>query len=107
MQQSGLYSPGEYLRLCPLQCNRCTKTKKYDPNERTYQNSRKELSDEEIANLSIAKFKTLVIRMLTEIIEFGCKMREEMKTTQSEIKENIQETKSEGREARTRINNLE
>ena len=45
--------------------------------------------------------------MLTEIIEFGCKMREEMKTTQSEIKENIQETKSEGREARTRINNLE
>ena len=66
-----------------------------------------QLSDEEIANLSDAQFKTLVIRMLTEIIEFGCKMREEMKTTQSEIKENIQETKSEGREARTRINNLE
>ena len=38
----------------------------------------KELSDEEIANLSGAEFKTLVIRMLTEIGEYGCKM-EEMK----------------------------
>ena len=31
----------------------------------------KELSDEEIVNLSDAEFKTLVIRLLTEIIEFG------------------------------------
>ena len=29
----------------------------------------KELSDEEIANLSDAEFKTLVIRMLTKLIE--------------------------------------
>ena len=29
----------------------------------------KELSDEEIANLSDAEFKTLVIRMLREVIE--------------------------------------
>ena len=29
-----------------------------------------ELSDEEIANLSDAQFKTLVIRMLTELVEF-------------------------------------
>ena len=28
-------------------------------------------SDEEIANLSDAQFKTLVIRMLTELVEFG------------------------------------
>ena len=28
-----------------------------------------ELSDEEIANLSYAEFKTLVIRMLTEMVE--------------------------------------
>ena len=35
-----------------------------------------ELSDEEIANLSDAQFKTLVIRMLTELIEYGCKMEE-------------------------------
>ena len=55
----------------------------------------KELSDKEIANLSDAEFKTLVIRMLTELIELGLKMKEEMKTTQSEIKQNIQRTDSE------------
>ena len=48
-----------------------------------------ELSDEEIANLSDADFKTLVIRMCTELIELGCKTKEEMKATQSEIKQNI------------------
>ena len=36
----------------------------------------KELSDEEIANLSDAEFKTLVIRMLTEIVQYGCKLGE-------------------------------
>ena len=35
-----------------------------------------QLSDQEIANLSDAQFKTLVIRMLTEMIEFGCKLDE-------------------------------
>ena len=34
----------------------------------------KELSNEEIANLSDAKFKTLVIRMLTEMVEYGHKI---------------------------------
>ena len=34
----------------------------------------KELSDKEIANLSDAYFKTLVIRKLTELVEFGCKL---------------------------------
>ena len=38
-----------------------------------------ELSDKEIANLSDAQFKTLVIRVLTEMTELGCKMKEEMK----------------------------
>ena len=33
----------------------------------------KELSDKEIANLLDAEFKTLVIRMLTEMIEFVTK----------------------------------
>ena len=37
-------------------------------------------------NLSDAEFKTLVIRMLTEIIEYGCKTEEEVKTMQCEIK---------------------
>ena len=35
-----------------------------------------QLSDEEIANLSDAQFKTLVIRMLTELLEFGHKLDE-------------------------------
>ena len=35
----------------------------------------KELSDEKIANLSDAEFKTLVIRMLTEMIELGHKRK--------------------------------
>ena len=45
-----------------------------------------ELSNEEIDNLSDAEFKTLVIRMLTELIEFGHKLKEEMKTTQRQNK---------------------
>ena len=48
-----------------------------------------ELSNGEIANLSDAEFKTLVIGMLTEMIELSRKMKEEMKAIQSEIKENI------------------
>ena len=39
-----------------------------------------QLSDEEIANLSDAQFKTLVIRMLTELVEYGCKIEEKLKT---------------------------
>ena len=35
----------------------------------------KELSDEEIANLSDVEFKALVIKMLTELIEFDQKMK--------------------------------
>ena len=42
------------------------------------------------------EFKTLSIRMLTEMMEFGCKMKVEMKTIQSEMKENIQGTNTDG-----------
>ena len=34
-----------------------------------------ELSNEEIANLSDGEFKTLVIKMLTDLIELGQKIR--------------------------------
>ena len=34
-----------------------------------------QLSNEEIANLSNVQFKTLVIRMLTEMVEYGRKNR--------------------------------
>ena len=47
----------------------------------------KELSDKDIANLSDAQFKTLVIRMLTEMDDPGRKI-EEVRNMQSEIKEN-------------------
>ena len=45
----------------------------------------KELSDEGVDNLSDAELKTLVIRMFKEKIEFGRKMKEELKAMQSEI----------------------
>ena len=61
----------------------------------------KELRDEGIDNLSDAEFKTLVSRMLTELTQLGCKMEEEMKATQSEIKQNIQGTNSERKKTRT------
>ena len=35
-----------------------------------------QLSDEESANLSNAWFKTLVIRMLTKLVEYGRKLEE-------------------------------
>ena len=66
-----------------------------------------QLIDKEIANLSDAQFKTLVIRMLTEFIELYRKMKEEMKATQNEIKQNIQGTNSKGKESGTQINDLE
>ena len=61
----------------------------------------------EITNLSDAEFKTLVIRMLKELIEYGNNIKEEMKTTLSEIKKSLWETISRGEEARIQINNLE
>ena len=66
-----------------------------------------DLSDEETANLSDAEFKTLVIRMITEMIEYGHKIEEEVKPMQSEIKENIWGTNSDGKDTVTQINNLE
>ena len=38
-----------------------------------------QLSNEEIANLSDAQFKTLVIRKLTELVQFRHKLDEKMK----------------------------
>ena len=63
--------------------------------------------EDEVANLSDAQFKTLVIRMLTELVEYGCKIEEELKAMKSEIKENAQRTNSDGKETRTQINGLE
>ena len=48
----------------------------------------KELSNKDIANLSDAEFKTLVVRMLRDVTEYGKCIREEMKATLSEIRKN-------------------
>ena len=60
-----------------------------------------ELRNEEIDNLSDAEFKTLVIRMLTEMVDYGHKIEEKVKAMKSEIEENIQGTNSEGTETGT------
>ena len=61
-----------------------------------------QLSDKEITNLSDAQFKTLVIRMLTELVEYGRKIEGKVKARKSKIKENEQGTNSEGKETRTK-----
>ena len=43
----------------------------------------KELSNEDIANPSDAEFKTLVIRMLTEMVEYSRKIEEKVKAMKS------------------------
>ena len=43
----------------------------------------KQLSNKDIANLSDAEFKTLVIRMLTEMVEHGRKTEEKVKAMKS------------------------
>ena len=45
--------------------------------------------------------------MLTELIELSCKMKEQMKPTQSEIMQNVQGTNSEGKETGTQVNGLD
>ena len=66
-----------------------------------------QLSNEEIANLSDAQFKTLVIRMLIEMVEYGRKIEEKMKAMLSEIKENAQGTNSDRKQTRTQINGVD
>ena len=66
-----------------------------------------QLSNKEIDNLSDAQFKTLVIRMLTEMVEYGCKLEGKVEAMKSEIKENVQGTNSEGKETGTQINGVD
>ena len=64
----------------------------------------------EITKLSDAKFKTLVIMMLRELIGYWDSIKKthtEMKVALSEIKKTLQGTNSEGDDSRIQINNLE
>ena len=66
-----------------------------------------QLSSEQIANLSDAQFKTLVIKKLTELFEFGQNLDEKMKAMLRETKENVQGTNSEAKETGTQINSVD
>ena len=65
-----------------------------------------QLSEEEIANLSYAQFKTLVIKTLTELVEFVRKVDEKMKPMLRETKENVQGTNSDAKETGTQIDGV-
>ena len=65
------------------------------------------LSNEETANLPDAQFKALVIRKLTELVEFGHKLGEKMNAMLREIKENAQGTNSYGNETGTQISGVD
>ena len=75
-----------------------------------YTTTGKELDEMEISNLSNVEFKTLVIRMLKEIIGY-CnsikKTQAAIKVVLSETKKNPQGTNSGGDEAEHQVNNLE
>ena len=66
-----------------------------------------QLSNEEISNLPDAQFKTLVMRMLTEMVEFDRKLDGKMKAILRETKENVQGTNSDGKETGTQINSVD
>ena len=63
-----------------------------------------QLSKEEIANLSDAQFKTLVIRKIRELVEFGHKLDEKIKAMLRETNENVQGTNRDEKETGTQIN---
>ena len=44
-----------------------------------------ELSNEKITNLTDAEFNALVIRMLTELVEYGHKIEDKVKAMKGEI----------------------
>ena len=67
MQRGGLPCPGEHLRLHHYYVTGAPRQKKMAQMKEQIKAPEKiQLSDEEIASLSDAQFKTLVIRKLTE-----------------------------------------
>ena len=66
-----------------------------------------QLSNDNITNLSDPQFKTLVIRKLTELVEFGHKLDEKMKAMLRKTKENVQGTNSDRKENGTQINSVD
>ena len=70
----------------------------------------RQLSDEEIANLSDTQFKTLLIKMLQELTGYFNSIKKTqaaMKVALCEVQKNLQVTNSDGKETETQINGLE
>ena len=64
--------------------------KKNGPNERPDQSSRKDTTKRQRDSQPIrCTVKTLVIRKLTELVEYGCKIQEKVKAMLRETKENV------------------
>ena len=57
--------------------------------------------------LTDAQFKTLVIKTLTELVEFVQKPDEKMKLMLRETKENVQGTNSDAKETETQISDVD
>ena len=84
---TGLPCPGGYLRLLPLLVIGGQRQRNMaQMKEQTEAPEKIQLSNEETANLSDAQFKTLVIRMLTETVEYCRKIEGEVKAMQNEMK---------------------
>ena len=66
-----------------------------------------QLSSEQIANLSDAQLKALVIKMLTELVESVRQPDGKMKPMLRETKENVQGTNSDEKETGIQINSVD
>ena len=66
-----------------------------------------QLNSKQIVNLSDAQFQTLVIKTLTELVEFVQKPDEKTKAMRRETKENVQGTNSDEKETGTQINGVD
>ena len=91
-------APPLYITGPPKQKKKKKKKKKAQMKEQIKAPEIIQLSSEQIANLSDAQFKTLVIRKRTELVEFGHKLDEKMRAMLRETKENAQGTNSDGKE---------
>ena len=98
--------PGEHLRLRPLLRNR-RQRKMAQMKEQIKAPEKIQINNEDIANLSDAQLKTLVIRKLTKLVEFGRKLDEKMKAMLRETKENVQGTNSDAKETGTQTNSVD
>ena len=106
IQLCGLPYPGETSGSAPYYVTDAWRQRNMAQMKEQFKAPKIELRIEEIVNLSDAEFKTLVIKMLTEMVEYGHKIEERVKAMKSEIKENVQGTNSDGKKTGIQINSL-